>query len=219
MRIKESHLRAIVKSILRESIEPGDLAPGVTPELFAEGFRKFWGVKKRMDPWYDEIRVSRLVEAGLSEEQAQGVLSVMRLCTEPTDPPYNFKTILDPMFMAVGHKENPKIKERLVASIELDLGHTNSYHNELAAFAVIAGIRSPTDQQSETSNQEIFRQILSLQSLSADTLERRINFMDSMYAFLEPKQIDRGIRQKLMALVREGVGGMMQAAELYRMMS
>ena len=57
-----------------------------------------------------------------------------------------------------------------------------------------------------------------MKSIQPDTLQARVDFMDTMYKFAERKRIPKDMQQKLLALCLESVPGMMQAAELYSML-
>jgi hypothetical protein len=64
----------------------------------------------------------------------------------------------------------------------------------------------------------IRRGINAVGSLDSEALERRFNFMSSMDVFLEQKDLDHDILEKLRSLAAGGGASLVQAAELYGML-
>ena len=221
----ESTLRALVRSLLRESASYSFLAPGVTPEMFAESYRNFWGpsfCKPAIgtSPEVDTERAKILSHCGLNEEEVQGFLELVDLCSDRSNmPPYR----ADQVAMLVGEVLGLKKREKMrIASIvngvigQLTESDDSKAINFISSGSLLHWFWQGGDI--DYNYKSFPKAVAELRNTSKELLVQRNNFMESTTAWHERKDLDIETRAKLVEILKSGIDGVFQAAELYRML-
>jgi hypothetical protein len=221
MRISESTIRRIIREEARRALREGHdrmsiLHPGVTPEEFARSYRRFWGSGAAVGKsWQDMdwLRDPRYQDAGLSEETMREIERLVIMCEGPGDEfPLRFSTLGAYVSAALGDEggKTGEFRRAVVASAD-EFDESIISNAEDWRFINFVPFGPMNDFA-------IRRGINAVGSLDSEALERRFNFMSSMDVFLEQKELDPDILEKLRSLAAAGGEGLMQAADLYGML-
>jgi hypothetical protein len=233
MRITEAKLREVVRQELRNLlIENIVTPPALSHQTIAESLNKYFDYSEILKTYssktYEQMRQHIIEFAGLSEDVAEELAKLYETCLQQTErnkisPYYDVpKAIVDALWYNSEdqniHSEFGTIKYKIRRKIEYELGDpfTDSIKNllddlKMNRFQEDVRKRLPV----------IIQNVQNLDEEKINRYQRRIDFMDSMQAFAEKKELDEEYLEKLKRLVimeEQSLDGLIQAAELYSML-
>lgn len=217
MRITEAQLRRIIREEL-ENLTTGGMSilpQGVTPELYAEYIAKFWGIERLqknalsddVTPFiiadHDKIISTITANGKISEEEARQYIKLAEICINAEEFPYNQDSIM--LFISNKFKIPISKLDRYI-----DTASFGQDNPKLFFMAMV--------EPYKTSDQNlIFYFKTKGNKISKENLDKAIDFMNSMMAFTEEKQLSKAELANIKRLMRSDLSGLMQAAFLYSM--
>jgi hypothetical protein len=214
MRITEAQLRQIIREELGYVTGNNSVLPdGITPELFVDYVTKFWGTR-----FYDydgrpfhEVDPQKYIEAltwngEITQEEAEQYVKLAQMCSENQGQKYDNRRIV----RFISKKFN-------IPEDKLHTEETNAmeYSPSVFSFSLINYALNDSRIKDERSISNIKRYF---KSLSKETLEKRVDFMNSMIYFTEEKELPKNVIAKLKKLISQDYNGLLQAAELYSLL-
>lgn len=218
MGLSESRFRQIIREEARRALQEGTegmsiLHPGVSLEDFVGSYRRVYSHKgpPEVGPADADRIAARAVKLGLDPERADELARLVIACEGPGEVfPFRARDAGRVINLAIGRGvEWGSIETALRQSIEdhLDtLAGTGDGWDWRLIYALTAG---------EGNDFTISHGLSIIGGMGPEAVAARADFMDSLYAFAEKKDLPDSMRRKLLRLARTGAEGVRQAAELY----
>jgi hypothetical protein len=213
MRITEAQLRQIIREELGYVTGNNSVLPdGITPELFVDyvtiSGTRFYDYDGRP---FHEVDPQKYIEAltwngEITQEEAEQYVKLAQMCSENQGQKYDNRRIV----RFISKKFN-------IPEDKLHTEETNAmeYSPSVFSFSLVNYALRDSRIKDASSISNIKRYF---KSLSKETLEKRVDFMNSMIYFTEEKELPKNVIAKLKKLISQDYNGLLQAAELYSLL-
>ena len=222
MKVSESQLRLLVRSLLRESAGSSLLPPGVDHDFFVAWYRRCGS--NRITVNVPNV-TKRLVGVGVSPEGAAELAKLAADCLDPSYPVPTTTKKTAASTISRGIRPGLSALNLIKKTIERENFGTRT------AWAFVSCFMSEEASREAPSNpvaagwmpaardEDILYKVAKeaavdhFPKIRREDIEREMNFVESVSAFEEVKEVPvRNLRRLLV----QGIDGIMQAAELYR---
>jgi len=224
-KINETNLRKIIREELENVLDNkmSILPEGTTPELFAKAYNMFWGAHEGTKNAFNDERKRKFYafelshggysQSPLTEKEAEEWAMLASICMDNKENyQYNYRTIVPVIAKALKTKKESIYNLYGMGDIKNLYPNINEGNFQPHLNWIIYSIGYNPGSNFIRYELKSFKD-----KYTAEDLQKQVDFMTSVQAFTEPKELDRATLTKLKKMAFD-ISGLIQAAELYSML-